>query len=567
LSNFLLCGKIPTTALNPNEFSAYLLQIPILYWQAFLSILDFKEKMDITPSVGDIKAAALRPSVVKHFSIEGLFGYRSISLDSKYAATVLIARNGSGKTTLLGALDAFLRGQFTRLANLDFQSISCSIEGIPEIMQISKAQIDELMEICTDAQFMARAKTWEIEPHALLEIMELDFDGMTNAEVLDHPVFSTLYTKISYDIGEAKIRCKRIAEPIRERTPQLNRIRDLLSSALSDFEIVYLPTYRRIELSIPSVESRSGRRKKSILARLGVSQRGLHTGDINFGLSDISDRLAALYRDIQFQSNQGYGKVSANIINDLVTGAFDQSVPELNARPSKDALQIFFERIKDIDREYRYGPYNSVRIPDIDTIYSDSVPAESKKFLNYFLGQLNSVIQKTQNIESTVEQFIANCNKYLSGDDFSTKTKGAIEGMSDDDKVLTFNKRNLRVTVSSRRTNRKIPLDALSSGEKQMISLFAQLYLYPKKKLVLIDEPELSLSLDWQRKILPDILSSSTCQQVIAITHSPFIFDNELEPFAASLRLSFANMKVDDLFQGIEMDEGIDNPEDNVDDH
>jgi predicted ATP-dependent endonuclease of OLD family len=523
--------------------------------------------MDNDTPAGEIKKAALRPSVVKHFSIEGLFGYRSISLDSKYAATVLIAKNGSGKTTLLGALDAFLRGQFTRLANLDFQSISCAIDGIPEVMQISKAQIDELMEMCNETQFASMAKSWEQEPHALLEMLEMDFDRVTNSEAMDNPVFSAIYTKLSYDIGEAKNRCKRLAEPIRERTPHLNRIRGLLRTALSEFEIVYLPTYRRIELSIPSVETRNGRRKKSILARLGVSQRGLHTGDINFGLSDISDRLAALYRDIQFQSNQGYGKVSANIINDLVTGAFDQSVPALNARPSKEALQIFFERIKDMDREYRYGPYSSVRIPDIDAIYSDAVPPDSKKFLNYFLGQLNSVIQKTQDIESTVEQFINNCNKYLSGDDASTATKRSANVTSNDDKVLTFDKRNLRVTVTSRRAKRKIPLDALSSGEKQMISLFAQLYLYPKKKLVLIDEPELSLSLDWQRKILPDILSSLTCEQVIAITHSPFIFDNELEPFAASLRLNFAPTSVGDLFPELAMDDSVDNLEDNIDDH
>ncbi len=517
--------------------------------------------------VKNIETAALRPSVVKHFSIEGLFGYRTITLESKYAATVLIAKNGSGKTTLLGALDAFLRGQFTRLANLDFRSITCSIEGIPELMEVSKAQIDEFMEICSDSQFVARAKAWELEPYTLLELLEADFDRMTNSEVLDHPIFSAMYTKISYDTSEARSRCKRLAESIRGKTPHLNKIRGYLSTVFSEFEIVYLPTYRRIELSIPSVESRSGRRKKSILARLGVTQRGLHTGDINFGLSDISDRLGVLYRDIQFQSNQGYGKISANIINDLVTGVFDQSVPELNARPTKDALQIFFERIKDVDREYRYGPYSSVRIPDIDAIYSDSVPSDSKKFLNYFLGQLNSVIQKTQGIESTVEQFIANCNNYLSGEDSSTSTGKSREVFSDDDKILTFNKRNLRVTVSSRRTNRKIPLDALSSGEKQMISLFAQLYLYPKKKLVLIDEPELSLSLDWQRKILPDILSSATCQQVIAITHSPFIFDNELEPFAASLGLSFSTENVDDLFSRLESEDGIDNLGDVIDDH
>ncbi|OUI82220.1 hypothetical protein HK22_13860 [Gluconobacter sp. DsW_056] len=79
-------------------------------------------------------------------------------------------------------------------------------------------------------------------------------------------------------------------------------------------------------------------------------------------------------------------------------------------------------------------------------------------------------------------------------------------------------------------------LDALSSGEKQMISLFAKMFLYPNKKIVLIDEPELSLSIDWQREILVDVLGAPSCSQVIAITHSPFVFDNDLEPFAGAIQ-------------------------------
>jgi len=71
-----------------------------------------------------------------------------------------------------------------------------------------------------------------------------------------------------------------------------------------------------------------------------------------------------------------------------------------------------------------------------------------------------------------------------------------------------------------------------------MISLFAKLFLYEKNKIVLIDEPELSLSIDWQRSILVDVITAPLCEQVIAITHSPFVFDNELEPFARSLTVS-----------------------------
>lgn len=60
-----------------------------------------------------------------------------------------------------------------------------------------------------------------------------------------------------------------------------------------------------------------------------------------------------------------------------------------------------------------------------------------------------------------------------------------------------------------------------------------------KKYLVLIDEPELSLSIDWQQKFLPDILKAPSCEQLIAITHSPFTFENELDRYAGFMRVSY----------------------------
>ncbi|WP_441256433.1 AAA family ATPase [Bradyrhizobium sp. 482_C4_N1_1] len=104
-----------------------------------------------------------------------------------------------------------------------------------------------------------------------------------------------------------------------------------------------------------------------------------------------------------------------------------------------------------------------------------------------------------------------------------------------DGKALTLSRRDLTISVESLDAHRKIPLNSLSSGEKQMISLFAKLYLYPRDKIILIDEPELSLSIDWQRQILVDIVQAPLCRQVVAITHSPFVFDNTLEPFARPL--------------------------------
>lgn len=83
----------------------------------------------------------------------------------------------------------------------------------------------------------------------------------------------------------------------------------------------------------------------------------------------------------------------------------------------------------------------------------------------------------------------------------------------------------------------RVSLDDLSSGEKQVVSLMAKLYLSEAPKFVMIDEPELSLSMDWQRKIIPDFIKSGSVVQLLAITHSPFVFENELDPVAGPLTI------------------------------
>src|SRR5688500_12694522 len=88
-----------------------------------------------------------KPSIVEQFSIEGLYGYRTVSLSSRYAATILIAKNGAGKTTLLGALDAFLKGQFSRLSLLQFERIVCKLRGIEKSLVLYQKDVIPLGNI------------------------------------------------------------------------------------------------------------------------------------------------------------------------------------------------------------------------------------------------------------------------------------------------------------------------------------------------------------------------------------------------------------------------------------
>lgn len=488
---------------------------------------------------------AARQSLIQNFVISGLFGYRTLSLDSEYAATILIARNGAGKTTMLGALDAFLRCQFGRLAELNFQRIECKLRNVDKLLVLEKKDLDYFLAMVSDNfEMLKLAKIHELDANDVLYFVLWEFPTLVNdpQELVQHPVFSKIYNHTSHTLDSAKKTFNNIWASINDLNSPIVFLKKSILSALADIEIVYLPTYRRIELSLPEVDEPRRLRHRpapSVQARLGLTGRGLHAANIQFGLSDISERLRSLNQEIMFESNQKYAEISANIIEDLISGSFEKQHPSLDDRPTREELDIFFDRLKSGSHNWGfYGPFRQNKIPDFGKIYSGNIPPNSEKFLTYFLGKLNSVIQKTRDTQRVVEKFIASCNRYLSAADPSTDR----DEISDlDGKILKLDRASLEVSVWRSKPDREIPLDALSSGEKQMISLFARLYLYPKEKLVLIDEPELSLSIDWQRKILPDILNSDICKQVVAITHSPFIFDNELDVFAKALRIEIAD--------------------------
>ena len=102
---------------------------------------------------------------------------------------------------------------------------------------------------------------------------------------------------------------------------------------------------------------------------------------------------------------------------------------------------------------------------------------------------------------------------------------------------LTF--KHIRITrdngfevVDNDNPKKVLQLSQLSSGEKQEIVLFYELIFDTKEKLLLlIDEPEISLHITWQKKFLDDLLevSKQTELQVIVATHSPQVVSNHLD--------------------------------------
>lgn len=93
--------------------------------------------------------------------------------------------------------------------------------------------------------------------------------------------------------------------------------------------------------------------------------------------------------------------------------------------------------------------------------------------------------------------------------------------------------KRLSITVGdglgiSTKTGQYLTADQLSSGEQhELVLMFALLFTIPASSIVLIDEPEISLHISWQRRFMSDIEKIARLGQFrfIVATHSPAIID------------------------------------------
>jgi predicted ATPase len=73
-------------------------------------------------------------------------------------------------------------------------------------------------------------------------------------------------------------------------------------------------------------------------------------------------------------------------------------------------------------------------------------------------------------------------------------------------------------------------LKDLSSGERHLLSFLTLFLILGRgRSIFLIDEPEISMSIKWQRQLLPLLQEFSPHAQIIVATHSPEIADGHTE--------------------------------------
>ncbi len=278
-----------------------------------------------------------------------------------------------------------------------------------------------------------------------------------------------------------------------------------LNEKLRRYEILHLPTYRRVEEV-----------RENLGYNLGMTFDGSDNEPhrdtlMEFGdMIDVSTLFFEITQEIQRLSKEGLSKISSEVLSELINGDSTTETDFLDTINEND-IDIILARVgDDIDENAK----NKIR----SIVATKEIQNKDRSSL-YFLKKLINAYDSQRELDNSIKTFRDICNKYLIN------------------KTLVYDESKIDIYVKINQNNQRIDLNDLSFGEKQIISIFSKIYLSPPDSefIVLIDEPELSLSIFWQRNFLPDIYNSGKIRFLFAVTHSPFIFENELDKYAVSL--------------------------------
>lgn len=86
-------------------------------------------------------------------------------------------------------------------------------------------------------------------------------------------------------------------------------------------------------------------------------------------------------------------------------------------------------------------------------------------------------------------------------------------------KEVVFSDREILVRTAE---GTDVPLASLSSGEKQLLRILVEAIITEHNSII-IDEPELSMHIDWQHELLGGLRTLNPIAQIIVATHSPEI--------------------------------------------
>jgi ABC-type lipoprotein export system ATPase subunit len=436
------------------------------------------------------------PTRVSKIKVSGLFGLytHTVALDQRDRVTIIHGPNGVGKTVLLrliyalftGRLDECLRTPMTELEVTLSDGSLCGIR--PLVSSKNLRSVDEKNTRLEGTVFLKIGDNIQegpiaFNPQELLAwatrfadespyLLRVDHGRWVDRR--DESLVSATELMAQYqDRIPEELRMRIFAEP-----PWFSEFRKRVSVHI--IETQRLLRFGRSEAPIPATRLRDNREFVSTVRD--------YAKDLTRRIRDALTRYA---RDSQRLDQTFPQRLLAGNPPAISVDALKSRMESLEQRRER------LTKIGLLDSAYSY-PFN------LDTL--DNVDPTKQDAITLYVGDTEKKLGVFDDLARRIEALLANVND---------KFRNTCVKVSRDEGL-----------VAETKFGEKLDLDALSFGEQhELVLLYDLLFKVRPNTLILIDEPELSLHISWQKRFLSDLLAIvriSDCDVLLA-THSIFV--------------------------------------------
>jgi predicted ATP-binding protein involved in virulence len=418
------------------------------------------------------------PNFIKSIQAVGIHGRFDIQQSFAPGVNILYGKNGAGKTTLLHIIANAVNRDYPRFLYLDFVRIEIHMDDgtTIEIETEEPNDEDSDIEITVKENGERRGKKFrrpKLEDN--IEPSTIDYKPITTAAYF--PAFRSMI-EAWLSVKEEDLIRYHINKDLSERETLSNKIQEQATYFSRRLFGQFIP-----ELNYPSP--------------LEIEQRLIdETREAILSVAKVD-------RDLLSQSFVE------------ILSAFSSLETNRPLDPEEILKQIEYLSEKILSHPLQDSMFASDMKSKISEIvnFDRAEDSESKKFIAMILSVYQESLQKISDIQEKsfelIDQYLASVNEFLEEKELKvsihdrTSSQPSVRLMFDND------------TSSS--------IYTLSSGERQIITLLYAATHMSHQNLVLIDEPEISLHVDWQRLLLKKMSDQLGNRQIIACTHSPVI--------------------------------------------
>jgi predicted ATPase len=443
---------------------------------------------------------------IKQLEAIGIYGRFDINLDFQDGINIIHGSNGTGKTTLLHILANAVNEDFRRFGYLKFQKLTIRLDDDTEIRIEQK-----------DAS-SSRPKT-----------------------------VTTIF------INHEQIYSYHLRELFKGESQEKNRHDDKLSSKKKqniDLKATYFPAFRTMIEAWATLNKKEITRISPEFRRfLRISERSTELARILFGKFvprleypsplEIEEHINSELTEVQLK----IASLDRNLLSDAFI-EFSQAISQSSEIDdnTKEPEEVITEITK-ISEKLQNSPFQVTRdnsddvyerlIEQLRTFESDSkYKTIASRVLSVYKNSLQKRLDAQTRAYSSIETYLKSVNEFLEGKQLKIASTSSPQ-----------NRAKLGVKIGDEEAINS--LQVLSSGERQVVGLIYAASHMTDGRIVLIDEPEISLHIDWQRKLLPEMVKQLGEKQLIICTHSPVIASNYRDRMIKVELQSTANANID----------------------